>query len=861
MTGTCAQGDESKPRQPVLSILGAALLVACNTGVQAGESSTGEVSPALVEFEDVFMLGKTGAGADVSRFAMRNSAAPGRYRVDIYVNQQYVTRREVQFKVDERNETQPCFDKVGLQSIGVDLNRLAFDGQQKFSDDHGCIYVQNVAADASSSFDLSELKLDLSIPQAIARRDVRGYVNPEYWDSGVTAGILGYDFNLYRTNAGTRGTHTQGYFGLRLGANLGDWRFRHEGSYTFDSKGRQKYQDILSHAQRDLPALRSQLIIGDGYTSGDLFDSASFRGVMLINDDRMLPESLHGYAPVVRGVAFSNAKVMIRQNGVLIYETIVTPGAFEIDDLYATGYGGDLNVDIQEADGSHHSFSVPYAALPASLRMGRSRYYLAAGAVRDQQLSSAPVFAQGTWQHGFTNLFTGYGGGTIANRYVSVMAGGAFNTPFGAIGLDITHAMTSLKRGRGNLSGSSLRASYMKHFSRINAHVAIAAYRYSTGGFFGLTDAMRERDRENQSLSFGTVLRQQSRSSLTVSQGLGEKLGQLSITGSTINYWNRDGTDINYSIGYNNSYKNIGYNIAVVRQYLANNKAETLYFASVTIPIGTFRPMTLSSNITRNTTGRTQSQTSISGTLGVDNAVSYGLTASVSGKNDNTAASGNASILYHSPYADFKGNVGAAAGYSQESIGVRGALIAHQEGVILSQPTSETIGIVAAPGAEGARIINMSGLRINSRGYAVIPYLTPYSMNSVSIDPKGTSTDVELKVTEQHVAPRAGSVALIKFETVVGRSALVAAKRSDGVALPFGASVLDEAGNEVGVVGQGSNIFLRGFDPTSILTVKWGNDMSSQCRLAYSIPAHDASLKPDHYDGVDGICNYLAEIR
>ncbi|KYF17681.1 hypothetical protein AIZ04_25550, partial [Salmonella enterica subsp. enterica serovar Typhimurium] len=78
--------------------------------------------------------------------------------------------------------------------------------------------------------------------------------------------------------------------------------------------------------------------------SGELFDSTQFRGVQLASDDRMLPDSERGFAPVVRGVANSNAKVRISQNGLTIYETTVAPGAFEIDDLYPTGYGGDLIV-------------------------------------------------------------------------------------------------------------------------------------------------------------------------------------------------------------------------------------------------------------------------------------------------------------------------------------------------------------------------------------------------------------------------------------------------------------------------------------------------------------------------------------
>ena len=56
-------------------------------------------------------------------------------------------------------------------------------------------------------------------------------------------------------------------------------------------------------------------------------------GVKLETDTSMLPVSQQGFAPVVRGIANSDAKVTIKQNGYTIYQTNVSPGPFEIRDL------------------------------------------------------------------------------------------------------------------------------------------------------------------------------------------------------------------------------------------------------------------------------------------------------------------------------------------------------------------------------------------------------------------------------------------------------------------------------------------------------------------------------------------------
>ena len=74
--------------------------------------------------------------------------------------------------------------------------------------------------------------------------------------------------------------------------------------------------------------MKSLLTLGESSSPSDVFDSVSFRGAQLASDDDMLPESLRGYAPVVRGIARSNAQVVIRQNGYVIYQSYVAPGAF-----------------------------------------------------------------------------------------------------------------------------------------------------------------------------------------------------------------------------------------------------------------------------------------------------------------------------------------------------------------------------------------------------------------------------------------------------------------------------------------------------------------------------------------------------
>ncbi|KAI5929291.1 Spermatogenesis-associated protein 21 [Manis javanica] len=777
-------------------------------------TSTGQwqPTPAAVDFDPSFL--NTGKQTiDVSRYSRANVVMAGSYNPDIYINGNWVGR-EVQFKAQAGSQDAlPCLDKALLEKVGIDLSRLPPEAALKLAADGGCNRLDQIIAGAFTSFDFGKQRLDLSVPQASLRRSVRGYVSPDQWSAGVPVGLLGYQFNTYHGRSSNAENTTQSYLGLNGGVNIDRWHFRHNGSFSWADTGRGNYQNISTYAQRDIADC----------------------------DDRMLPDSQRGYAPVVRGVANTNARVTITQNGIKLYETTVAPGAFVINDLYPTGYGGDLQVSITEANGAVRSFAVPYAAVPLSLREGQDRYSLTAGVVRHLP-NTSPLFSQATWQHGFTNMLTGYGGVSVAKGHISPMIGAALTTPWGAFGADITHASTSIPND-GPFPDRACVPATPSPLRRPGTHVAIAAYRYSTNGFFGLNDAMRARGQANLLRPSTDLYRPQPRL-----PGHGPAVwprgGSLSLTASTAKYWNRQGSNVDYAIGYSNSFRNISYNLSAARQRDAWGQSNTFLHVGLSIPLSMERGMMLSTNTNRDSRGRVQAQANLSGLLGDDNAISYGLSANHNtGGMNGSSTSASANATYRASQTELSGSVSASSGYQQFSVGARGAIVAHPGGVTLSQSVSDTFAIVEAKNAEGARINNAPGVKVDSRGYAVVPYLTPFSMNEVSIDPKGLSTDVELKETSQHVAPLAGAVPLLVFKTAYGRSAVIRARQAGNMPVPFGASVLDMDGKELGMIGQAGKLLARGLSDQGELQVQWkpGDTGMVGCNLSYTLPERKRS--------------------
>ena len=289
-----------------------------------------------VQFNDAF-LPEDSRNLDLGKYQTGNPVTPGQYRADVLLNGQLNSRQDIRIEAQpDGSKPVVCMDHGLLERQGVDMSKLS-----EPLDTTGCVSLGSLIQGASASFSPENQALDLSIPQAALKRNSRGYVSPELWDRGVTASMLSYTFNANRNRTRT-GDYDSAFMGLNAGLNLGDWRLRHNASMSWQSRQGNKYQALDTYAQRDVTALKSQLTVGESNTSGEIFDTLSFRGVQLASDDRMLPDSMRGYAPVIRGIARTNARVTIRQAGNVLLETTVAPGAFVIDDLYSTGYGLSL---------------------------------------------------------------------------------------------------------------------------------------------------------------------------------------------------------------------------------------------------------------------------------------------------------------------------------------------------------------------------------------------------------------------------------------------------------------------------------------------------------------------------------------
>jgi len=813
-----------------------------------------------ISFDSGLLMGGNAGAVDLSRFTASDAVEPRTYNVDIYVNGDFIARQDVRFeRVDGR--VGYCVDSKALARFQVNMKAVSPEGRAALSraDAGQCSFLPTILPGSSALFDLNELRLDIAIPQAAMLVTPRGYVAPEAWDAGVTAATLSYRANFYHVG-GAVGSDS-GYVGLTAGLNLDGWYFRHQSATTLGSDGRNQYQNIATYVQRHLPALQAKLTLGDSFTDGMVFDTIGVRGIQLASEDQMLPESQRGYAPLVRGSARTNARVTVTQNGVTLYEATVAPGPFVIRDLYATGYGANLEVTVTEADGSVNRFSVPYAAAPQLVRKGRLRYSLAGGWLRDQQLRDEPPVLLGAAQYGLSNLFTVYGGATLSEGYGSALVGGAINTSIGSFSADVTLSNARLPE-EGTQTGHRVRLSYAAFIEPTDTNVAVAAYVHNSRNFLDLRQAAYRRQRiyepfDLDGLDVG-LERERNRYQATINQNLGDA-GRFFLSGTLTDYWTRDGRTFTAQVGYGNSFRignhSFNFNIDYSRvRDLATGASDDRLFASISMPLGSGlgQPIVTASAM-EGGRGTSSQQLRVNGTTLENYNLAYG--AYVERQDGNARIGGN--IDHRARPATFSASASAGGGADQFSVGLSGGIVIHPGGVTLANDLGDTIGIVEAKGASGAKVLNGTGIELDDRGYAIIPYLSPYRLNDVAVDPQGVPLDVQFRNTAQKVAPVADAAVMVRFATTSGRSALITIRRPDGSPAPFGATLVDEAGEEKGVVGQQGQAFGAGLEDTGTLYLSTGDGVELLCGFNYHLP----ESKETGYSTIEAQCGPIPSGR
>lgn len=807
--------------------------------------------------------------ADLSYLSPAGSQLPGEYNVEIFLNDVWAVSRRVKFVAADGDAV--IHDQTGLlaclsldewQELGLKVSAIpALAALSEVS----CVVPGNSIPHAGMSFDFQNMRLNIAIPQAMLKNRPQGWIPPERWDEGVPALISGYRLNGSRSQSENSDSNNL-FLSLENGINAGSWRLRDSRTWSHNvtrgSKNQGKWERLETYASRAIIPWRSELLLGESATDSDLFEAFAFQGVKLETDDGMYPDTLRGYAPLIKGVAFSNARVNIRQSGNLIYQTFVPPGAFEIDDLYPVSAGGDLDVTVMEADGTSRNFTVPYSSVPLLQREGRIRYSVAAGRFRSNSDSyENPGFAQGTVQWGLPHNATLYGGAQMAEKYSAAMLGAGVNMgSWGALSADITDASSTLADGSHH-RGQSVRFLYAHSMSALGTTFRLAGYRYSTKGFHTLDETALKGmsgwlyddnavDSQGRPIErpytdyYNLYNAKRTRIQANISQTLNGH-GSLYLTGSRQTWWNSARSTDSLMAGYSGRLGPVSYNLSW--NYSKNNRqthADRVGYLSFSLPFSALQQndsnsrwatSRLSGNVNRDSNGRQNYTTGLGGTAFADDSMNWNIQqgyARQGNRGGNSGNSGSASVNYRGTYGSASLGYSYSKDYRQVNYGVSGGAVVHPNGVTFGRQPGETNVLVAAPGATGVPVRNSIGVQTDWRGYALLPYSMEYRENTISLNTEQLSEDTEFENTVTRVVPTRRALVRADFKAHSGLRALITLSRK-GKPLPFGATVT--SANSSGIVGDDGLVYLTGLEKKGALKVQWGSEAEKQCTVHYSL--------------------------
>lgn len=765
---------------------------------------------------------------------------PGTYLVDIILGGEKVDSTEVAFHSVKLSSgeyaLQSCLTKEQLSRYGVDVDNYpellppAKNTQQGEQVDQ-CV---NLAAipQASEEFEFYHMQLVLNIPQVALRP--KDEIPIERWDDGITAFLLNYMANssetTYRQNGQQQRSH---YIQLYPGLNIGAWRIRNATSWSQSGDTGGKWQSSYIYATRGLYRLKSRITLGESYTPGDFFGSVPFSGVMLGDDANMLPSSQRDFMPVVRGIARSQARVEVRQNGYLIYSTVVSPGPFELTDMLPNHSDGDLHVTVLESNGATQQFTVPYTVPAIALRKGRLRYNLMAGRYRpaNVDVETTPI-AQATLAYGLPWNLTAFVGGQWSPHYQATTAGmGVMLGDYGALSSSITQACSEYRQQQP-VKGQAWEVRYNKTLQASDTSFSLVNSQYSTADFHSLSDVLQSyrRHGDSSSGSHSNPLRNQTR--VVVGQPLGQ-FGYLNLNWSRQNY--RDAPvssswGVQYSFNIGNLYCSLDW---TQNQYRGNQ--ERLLSLSVSMPLGRERNTYAAYRMTSSGESKDH-ELSLYGHA-FDNRLSWNVRQTEryaqfhSGGN-----SGSLGLDWQGNYGDIGGDYYYTPTMRQISANVSGGAILHRHGLTLGPQINGTAALVEVPGVSGVSTSEDHRLKTDFRGYSIVSGIFPYEEHNILLETTDLPPDAEVTKTDAKVLPTEGAIVRASFSPQIGARALMTIKRANGEIIPFGAmaSLVNQPANAA-IVDEGGKAYLAGLPETGQLLVQWGKDASQQCKVDYQL--------------------------
>lgn len=737
---------------------------------------------------------------DILQKLKEGEQAEGTYKVDIYVNKkQKISNKMVIFNHVDKKLT-PQLTYLDLISLGIDPNFYNISEAENTS-----FFLHKYNIDFKFNFNTQ--KLYLSIPQRALSRKVKKTVDRQLWHDGNIALFSQYNYKgYYRLNKFTQNVR------LNSGINIGAWRFRNHSNY-YHSEKLNKFTVNSLYAYRQLNTLFSTLYLGQFLPTSRLLGSEKVEGVQFISSNHLVNSPLYANKAMLEGIADTQADIIVKQQGKIIYESNVPPGPFIIDTLPSMG-SNELTLEIKEADGRIKTSIHYFTSMPNQLNKSSYQYNLIAGRVNDKHnhKEKPQYLLMGELAYGLNQQTTLYGAIKQNGHHHIYQTGLIFDLGIiGGLATDVSHI-------HNNNEYFKYQLRYRKRFSATNTNLLLNT---SYNQFIN-----------NNTFKDGL----KGQYGITVSQPL-KKIGFLSIRYNQ-NFHSKNYPNFTVGSSFSSRFKTINYSI---NYRLAKNKKNydnhfSLFFY---IPLSSQRFghhwLSHSANYYKDREVFSNN-THLGGSLLQDSRLHYSLSYTHDINHYKNIDNYSANIRYQGDYQNYnlQGDKNKNRDYNLQ-FGINGAVVLHRQGLTLAPYLGNSFAIVNTNGIADIKTKYSTKASTDRFGNLILPSLSLYQNNAITLDASSMPKNAHIDYYSQSVVPTLGAIMKINYPVRLGYNVLFESLSP----IPFAATAVayNDENKQISnsYTLQNNRLYLAGITEKGSVKIQWGNNSNQQCQFNYDI--------------------------
>lgn len=795
----------------LLALTGA---VASYTGCAIAENKP---SPDNINF-DVDALRSLGYGAEIADFFKAGSQFfPGDHDVVIKVNgtgsySELVT-------IGDRGQL--CVTPELIRKLK--LKAAPFDAT--------CKQLSDIIPEAKVTPFPDRYEIEILVPEDAFDSELRG----QDLTTGGFALMSNYRVYGMRTENQNSQQFYQGQF--ESGMNIKNWVLRNNSSFT-SGKDSTSYQFNETTLSRGIESFKSILELGQINSQGAMFGGTPLNGLQLFSDPALQDEG-RLLVPIT-GIAETASTVEVKQNGRLLYRTLVPAGPFQLDRVNGMVIGQPLDVSVIQDDGLRSRFQVNTSPIDLN-QSGPMNYQLALGKYRQRNSSDDSE----------TPLIASLEGDRSFNQS-QLSAGGLFAGAFQSVGSRIGQNWVGNYPGSASLGIIAARSNSEQGL-QVDSSLGLALGAVSLG--------LSTLARSQKYPTLETALQREAPTPIDEDNEWAPSQADALKTSTSVSLgwsdakWGRFG----YSLGLNQFYQDkadtllhtLSYgrkfgDVSMSLSFQTASDRDNRFYLSASVPLG--KRSTLSSQMQRYQ-GEDNYTTSFS--HNPDELWGYSVGAGHRGDHNRL----NGMVRATTAYSNLSANGSWGDDHSRSMMFTASGAAAFAGGTFATSPyaLSDTFGIVKVPGQAGVRVKAMgSGTTVtNHFGTAAIASLPTNKKTTVQLDTKALPLNVRLDSTSFDIAVSRGTVISKEIKATVLKQLLLTIRTLNGELAPAGASVLDKDGALAGVVIGSGNVMLSNEQIDKQLLVRVPNQ--NDCRLSFTPPAY---FDPNAlYEEADAVCN------